>query len=267
MESFFNELSLNSNSKHYSIITNLKECYQELHEKQFTICRISEKQKTLLFEYLKNVEGVNLKNLNDFIYSFFRPPFEPQKMTDEDESRFINNSYRFNNLTVEGLAWAAIKNTLALSLSTDKDWDTDIIELIINGQKSNTIKVRNISRKEHLNSLSNWINSLAPIKLKAVSIPPQNKKFHVRDDHGKDELKSFWDKIKNNPYIIECVNSLPFNSKKRKFIEECGTDGIINLRLLWTSKGLGLCIKTTGHDIYETEEIAKQIESEYGAKY
>lgn len=267
MESFFNELSLNLNCKEYSIITNLKECYQGLHEKQFTICRISEKQKTLLFEYLKNVEGVNLKNLNDFIYSFFRPPFEPQKMTDEDESRFINNSYRFNNLPVEGLAWAAIKNTLALSLSTDKDWDTDIIELSITGQKNNTVKVHNISKKDHFITLSEWIDSLTQIKLHKTNVLPHDKKFHIRDDHGKDELKAFWDKIKNNPYIIECVNSLPFNSKKRRFIEDCRSDGIINLRLLWTSKGLGLCIKTTGHDIYETEEIAKQIESEYGAKY
>lgn len=267
MESFFNELSLNSNFKDYGIITNLKECYQGLHEKKFTICRISEKQRTLLFEYLKNIEGVNLKNLNDFIYSFFRPPFEPKKMTDQDESQFINNSYSFKNIQVEGLAWAAIKNTIALSLSTDKDWHTDIIELIINGQKNNRVKVRNISKKDHLDTLSAWIDFLTQIELQKTSISPHDKKFHVRDDHGKDELKAFWDKIKKNPYIIECINSLPFNSKKRKFIEECRADGIINLRLLWTSKGLGLCIKTTGHGIYQTTEIAKQIESEYGVKY
>ena len=99
--------------------------------------------------------------------------------------------------------------------------------------------------------------------MQSSSILPENKKIHVRDDHGVDVLKDFWNKIKKCEYVEACINSIPFNSHDRKLIKTVKPNGEIELVLYWTDKGLGICIKTTGRNFRGTQRIAEILETKY----
>ena len=64
-------------------------------------------------------------------------------------------------------------------------------------------------------------------------------------------------------YIIEVVNSLPFNPKETDFIHKIKSDGLIEIVLPWTDAGLGIVVRTTGHTYAETKKIAEILEEEY----
>lgn len=57
---------------------------------------------------------------------------------------------------------------------------------------------------------------------------------------------------------------MPFNSANRHFIHAVKEDGIIEIVLPWTDKGLGVVVKTTGKNRRETEKIAEILKEEYG---
>lgn len=95
------------------------------------------------------------------------------------------------------------------------------------------------------------------------STDPKNKAINLRDDHGKDILKAFSEKICRSPYVKKIVNSLPFNSKQTKPIRCTKPNGIIEFVLTWTDKGLGVCIETTGRNLAETNTIAIHLQEKY----
>lgn len=95
-------------------------------------------------------------------------------------------------------------------------------------------------------------------------IPAYEKQIHLRDDRGKDELLDFTRKVCRNPYVINVINSLPFNAKDKKFIRKVKAEGLIECVMIWTDKGYGFVIQTTGRNLRETEKIATIINDEYG---
>lgn len=109
-----------------------------------------------------------------------------------------------------------------------------------------------------------WKNQ-QPIHLFETTLKPEQKKISIRDDHGKDKLTEFAKKLVNSVYVIEVINSLPFNSKDTSFIKNISYDGKIELVLHKTDKGLGLVVQTTGRTKRETDKIAKILEKEYYA--
>lgn len=94
---------------------------------------------------------------------------------------------------------------------------------------------------------------------------PEDKRIKLRDDHGKDILKAFSDRLVNSEYVIEIINSMPFNSKNRRFIHKIREDGIIEIVLPWTDEGHGIVVKTTGRNLRETERIAEILKDKYGS--
>jgi len=96
--------------------------------------------------------------------------------------------------------------------------------------------------------------------------PPSQKKINLRDDHGKDVLKAFGDKICRSPYVKSVINSLPFNPKQIQPILGAYDNGIVEFVLTWTDRGLGLCIQTTGRNLAETNSIALHLEQEFGQR-
>ena len=95
-------------------------------------------------------------------------------------------------------------------------------------------------------------------------IAENDKRISLRDDHGQDILLDFAKKVRRNPYVVGIVNSLPFNPNCRTFIRKARADGIVELVLTWTDKGIGLAVQTTGRNQRETLEIAKYLEEEFG---
>lgn len=107
------------------------------------------------------------------------------------------------------------------------------------------------------------LDGLRPVELITCSDRPEDKKIKLRDDHGKDVLKDFCDKIVYCEYVCEIVNSIPFSSNDRRFIHRIRSDGIIELVLPWTDKGYGVAVKTTGRTKRETEKIADILKERY----
>ena len=98
---------------------------------------------------------------------------------------------------------------------------------------------------------------------------PQNdtsakqKTIKLRDDHGKDILQEFSKKLCQSPYVVEIINSLPFNPKQTDPIRRTTEEGIIEFILTWTDAGLGVCIQTTGRNQAETNAIAIHLQKQY----
>ena len=261
-EIFFNELCLKDKIDDYSVVKNLVDCYKKLKSESFSVCRIDENFKQDLLNYLKSIKGINQKDILGFIYSFFHSPYERKTMTDDDEYKFITHDLYFDNNKANGFLWAHIYDTFAFRLLTNEKWNSDFIltEDRTNGQ---SVSIHHVATSENVNNQKEWIESLKEISLQSSSILPENKKFHVRDDHGVDVLKDFWNKIKKCEYVEACINSIPFNSHDRKLIKTVKPNGEIELVLYWTDKGLGICIKTTGRNFRETQRIAEILETKY----
>jgi len=92
---------------------------------------------------------------------------------------------------------------------------------------------------------------------------PEQKNIHLRDDHGKDVLQRFSEKIRRSPYVKKIINSLPFNPKQINPILGTTSDGVIDFVLTWTDPGFGLCIQTTGRNKAETNTIALHLVKEF----
>ena len=81
---------------------------------------------------------------------------------------------------------------------------------------------------------------------------------------GKDELKKFAKKIVYSPYIVEIVNSLPFNPKQKDIIRKYYPDGKIEIVLTRTDAGYGIVVQTTGRNLRETKAISNIIKKKLG---
>lgn len=258
-ESYFNELCLASPNIDTSIFQNLKEVYLELKEKEFSVCRVGSSHTEEILAFLQNIPGVSKNIVAGFVYSFFRPPYERKNLTEEEENKFSEISYKYNDKTPLGLSWAAYFDTLALSLTTSEEWNKSDIEILENEKP---ILVKHVSKKEHIAAQEDWFLGLKEIE--KSKIPYDQKHIHLRDDHGKKELTEFWNRIAKNEYVVSCLNSLPFNRNKKQFIKEIYPDGKIELVLVWEDDGYGMVIQTTGKGIAQTRKIAEMLEKECG---
>ena len=84
-----------------------------------------------------------------------------------------------------------------------------------------------------------WAVNSQPLLLRPSNLPISNKVVKLRDDHGKHELSQFSDLIKKEPYVIEVVNSLPFERRSRR-MTRIKEDGLIEVRLLDTENKIGI---------------------------
>lgn len=92
---------------------------------------------------------------------------------------------------------------------------------------------------------------------------PEDKKIHLRDDHGRDVLMRWAKKLVNNPYVEEIVNSLPFSPRTTNPIKKVYDNGLVDIVLTETDGGYGMVLKTTGRNRMETEEIVNILKSRY----
>ncbi|RAQ48375.1 CRISPR-associated protein [Arthrospira sp. O9.13F] len=92
---------------------------------------------------------------------------------------------------------------------------------------------------------------------------PEAKNISFRDDHGKDVLMAFSQKVRRSPYVKNIVNSLPFNPQQKTPIRRTYPNGIVEFVLTWTDKGYGICIQTTGRNLAETNTIAIHLQQEF----
>ena len=207
------------------------------------------------------------KTKNTLLRGLFKYPFIDDNS--EEEDKFIqSNFYLIKNETeVEtyGLASAYLYSTLGIGFLSEEFWNNCKHKLSIKGETNYIADIFCCSKPDHFDDieLQEFLDLKSPLELVKTDINPEYKLIALRDDHGKDTLEEFANKIRKSPYVISIVNSLPYNASCINFIKKTHSNGLIELVLTNTDKGLGLVVKTTGRNLRETNAIAKMIEDGY----
>ena len=76
-------------------------------------------------------------------------------------------------------------------------------------------------------------------------------------------LFAFAKKLCKSPYVVEIINSLPYNPYEKNFIRAIHDNGLIEIVLIDTDEGLGLVLQSTGRNAYETKQIADMLEHNF----
>jgi hypothetical protein len=195
----------------------------------------------------------------------FRFPFIDENS--EEENRYIQNYFYLEKgdkrIETYGLAVAYLYSTLGIGFCSEPFWNNSKFQLItITDEIASNDIVFCVSKPNHFDDddLKTFIENNTPLQLIKTNIDPKTKSINLRDDHGKDVLLKFSKKIVNSPYIIEIINSIPYNPHNNEFIRKIYPNGNIEIVLTKTDKGLGIVVKTTGRNKHETEAIADILE-------
>ena len=260
MEVYFNELSLiEDQTVQYQDMIRLKDLYSKLKEAGIQSCRISHDQYRALIRRVVEMPGAK-PEAKDFLFAFFRQPYE-ERNVEEKQDQYFDHSWIYGESECYGLALAYIMESMSLSIC-NPIWSSPIINI---EKDKEVVEVRNLYDIGPFLFPQEWLEGLQPVELITCTDKPQEKKIKLRDDHGKDVLKAFCDKIVYSEYVREIVNSIPFSSYDRRFIHKVYSDGMIELVLPWTDKGYGIAVKTTGRTIHETKKIADILKEKYGS--
>jgi len=210
------------------------------------------------------------RTMKDFFLGYRKFPYEPGD--DASEDKFIEATYKlnepeevnYNGKATEGLAWAYIRETLAISFPVNEVWRKTKIGLLEEKRTKNlSVYTNHASQYEHIELHLAWIDSLKEIDPIATDLPPSGKKINLRDDHGKDILTEFARKLVQSPYVTAVVNSLPYNPHARSFIKNIYPDGKIEIVLVWSDEGLGMVVQSTGRNLRETTAISRMLQDKY----
>lgn len=263
-EIFFNELCLNNKPDDYSVLTNLKKCYQKFKSEGFSVCRLTDGTQKELLEYLTSISGVPKHTVTSFFYAFFHTPFEREDLTEEIKDKFLQHDFYYNGQQTIGLQWAYTYDTLAFSLLTDNKWDCDSIVVIEKTEPDNEIRIHHAATVTNIEIQKDWIDSLKEIVLIETTLLPEQKSFNVAGTHhGNDKRRLLWDRIRKNKYVVSCITSTENCSYENSFIHKVYNDGRIELVLYWEDSHYSMLIQTTGRNKRETTKIADILTEEY----
>ncbi|MDR0828496.1 MAG: hypothetical protein LBN95_00075 [Prevotellaceae bacterium] len=270
MELIFNELSIKEFANQHvadETLQSFAKTAAEARQKGFRHIRSHIDKSQILYS------GCNIsKTYKDLLFGMIITPFIKDEDTEIVDNYIVANYY-FENLengfektSCVGLAGAYLYDTLSISLPTHQVWNNHKLPILI--EKNNNLStdfVFNVSAKESFNiqEIADFIENNSNVSLIGSKLQPYEKQIALRDDHGKDKLQEFANKIIHNEYVVEIINSLPFNPKSARFIKNIYKNGKIELVLYKEDKGLGMIIQTTGRNYRETEAIAKILEEKF----
>ena len=186
-----------------------------------------------------------------------------------EEARFINNDFfiiRDNReIKVDGLGIVYLYNSIGISFCFDPFWEQTKHRLYVKGKEAGEYDVVSISHPKHCNDADFIENKdlWKPIELVEAGITPEKKKINLRDDHGKDKLYAFAQKLCQSPYVVGIVNSIPYNPHETQFIRAIKDNGLIEIVFTDTDKGLGVVLQSTGRNKRETKKIASILQDKY----
>lgn len=260
MEVYFNELCLiNLPALEYQDILRLRDLYTKLKSNGIDICRISDKDYVSMILYVKSMKG-STSDIINFLYAFLQRPYESENV-EERQDEYLAHSWLYAGSSCYGAALAVIMDSMTVSTGDSIQWDRATLSLL---KDKVIVQARNLYGETTFSCHLQWLLDCQPVQLEYCQIIQTEKKIHLRDDHGKNILERFCKKLICSPYVCEVINSMPFNSQNRRFIREVKDNGIIEIVLPWTDKGLGVVVKTTGRNRRETEKIAEILKKEYG---
>lgn len=206
----------------------------------------------------------------NFLFGTITQPF----INEEDEAvedAYIMANYYFedeeNNVEKTkclGLAAAYLYPLPAISLNSPPTWSKNQLAIsVVQDEQASIHQVYNVFSKEcfEKETISEFIETLGEIELIEADIKPEEKDIHLADHHGKKELKAFWQKIQNSPYVTSARSTDWGRSKA--IIRDIQEDGTFDFILQKTARKYALKVQTTGRNYRETKAIAKILEKEY----
>lgn len=278
MELHFNELSVTLTENKYAandLMMSFSQAVAEARRKGFRNIRsplgaheVQLSDNYTLHNWLFDKEFSETHR--SLLYGVIVQPFIDETHT-YIENEYLEATYTFedaeNGVTQKecfGLAAAHLYDLPVISLDSHLCWKK--IKLAINIQPTNAdaylSTVFNISNIESYkdSELSRFIENLGEISLIKTEIAPDDKPNHISDHHGIQELRAYWRKLKNCPYVVE-MRSTDWGG--RRFIRSIDRSGIVELVLLDTEKRYAMWIRTTGRNYRETKRISEIIEEGY----
>ncbi|MDR0755347.1 MAG: hypothetical protein LBE99_00300 [Puniceicoccales bacterium] len=207
------------------------------------------------------------KTLAIIMLSIYRYPFIDDDT--QEEARYIQNNFYIlkegSKLRVHGLAAAYLYRTIGIGFCSEPFWSALLFSLQIEGDEEGNVKILSASKPEHFEEKAflEWKEQATEIQLIECNVPVTSKRISLRDDHGKDVLQKFAERLVHSPYVVKIVNSSPYNPYENKFIRSVKSGGLVEIVLTDTDKGLGLVVQTTGRNLRETKAIAEILAERY----
>lgn len=153
----------------------------------------------------------------------------------------------------------AISSTCKLKLIKNK---TENSNIVVDFEK--IVDIANISNENQLDTDEFIIHTLSG---KEINVPKAGvnkaQTFTLPSHHGIKECTQHGKELLQNPYVVDILNSIPFNSTETQYIHNVCSDGIIEVRLHRTKVGYGLKIATSAQDIIEAWWIAKHLQNHF----
>ncbi len=207
------------------------------------------------------------------IRSILKRPFDVEALQDQhkdlDAYFFHEESVGISEEYCIGLGIADLIGTMGLSLTTHEFWEREQLTMRKLSEEKDAepsdVKVLNVATVKGLESkhITDYIASISKVELIETATLADKKTISLRDDHGKNTLKAFAERIRLSSYVESIVNSLPFNPTAVRFIRKAYANGLLEVVLFWEDKGIGMVIQTTGRNYKETEAIGKILEEKY----
>lgn len=274
MELIFNEQSAISPAKNltdaYTAVEQYIQTYKEAEKHEFKKIRYEKPfdQITIAPNYTLNDFCNSNKTLGGLLLGLARHPFIDDNTP--EENRFIENNFfieqNSRQISVEGLGVAYLYKSIAISFVFDPFWCQIKHRLYVTtGKDAGEYDVIAISHPDHCNDADflEHKDRWKPVELVESKTSPIDKRIQLRDDHGKDTLEAFAQRLCQSPYVEAILNSLPYNPHARDFIHNIKDNGRIEIVLVETDRGLGLILQSTGRNKRETEKIANILKEQY----
>ena len=92
---------------------------------------------------------------------------------------------------------------------------------------------------------------------------PEIKVNRFPQHHGREECQEFAKQVAKSKYVSKVLNSIDHKAGDKNFIHKIHDDGLIEIRMTWTERGLGIVVATTGKNKSQIAWIAKHLEKNY----
>ncbi|ERJ65011.1 hypothetical protein HMPREF1554_01864 [Porphyromonas gingivalis F0569] len=281
IEPCFNELSLQpfcstqeeADLRIADFIKLLKELEQfgirrTRYETDFTAIHLLDKDNYSLYNYCRNPKN---KNQELFLYSHMRRPYMDEK--DEDmfysysDCKFITDDNK--ELDCIGLYVSHITKSFSVGFNVglfegDRHVECSLSLTKKDAEEESAI-VCCLTLPQHIDNdlFVELMSEQTDLPVPCCTIEPKDKRIHLSEHHGNDECKRHAKKLIEYKYVKEILNTIDFDPSGKSYIHKIDDKNLIEIRLVNTKAGYGLCISTTAANKIQNHWIAKYLEKKF----
>lgn len=234
--------------------------------------------QTLADYFNENSKNSKLRTQNDFLYAMLRRPYideiEEHKVYEYKNAYFVTDDEKeFDAL---GLLVAYLTKSFVVGFDAGlfkgdrhKSCSLKLVKTKPMGNNENdeiiTAKVCCLTHKNQMYALNEFIQLMSSQNDLVVPVcKGKNESFHLPAHHGQSECEEFAKRLLRCEYVQKIVNSIDFDSRESDFIHRIKDYNQLEIRLLHTKMGYGLCIETSAENIIQNHWIAKHLTKKYG---